>query len=115
MSFWSHFYPLCLEVLMKCITLVDIKLLVTHVANIFSGCLARKIYAMKRKKVAVILIQKYTRRWLLRNSFLHVYSAALLIQSGIRAYSARQSFISIMKHRAAIRIQVYLNAKIQKY
>lgn len=71
------------------------------------------MYAIKRQEVAMLLIQNYTRRWLLRRYFLHVRSAALIIQSSIRGYSACKRFVIMMEHRAAIRIQVIFYRKLQ--
>ncbi|GLT54732.1 hypothetical protein SLA2020_279070 [Shorea laevis] len=69
------------------------------------GCLARNIYAAKRETAAAILIQKYVRRWLLRCAYVKLCSAAILIQSNIRAFSTHQRFLHRKKHKAVTLIQ----------
>nr|CAN64315.1 hypothetical protein VITISV_036695 [Vitis vinifera] len=69
------------------------------------GCHARNIYAAKRQAAAALLLQKYVRRWLLRNAYMQLYSASVLLQSSIRGFSIRQRFLYQKKHRAATRIQ----------
>ncbi|KAJ9702125.1 hypothetical protein PVL29_004049 [Vitis rotundifolia] len=69
------------------------------------GCHARNIYAAKREAAAALLLQKYVRRWLLRNAYMQLYSASVLLQSSIRGFSIRQRFLYQKKHRAATRIQ----------
>lgn len=81
-------------------------------ADIFAGCLARNIYAAKRETAAAILIQKYVRRWLLRCAYVKLCSAAILIQSNIRAFSTHQRFLHRKKHKAVTLIQVNLTRDI---
>ncbi|XP_062160286.1 myosin-15 [Alnus glutinosa] len=69
------------------------------------GYLARKMYAAKRETAAAFLIQKYVRRWLLRCAYVKLCSAAILIQSNIRAFSTRQRFLHGKKHKAVTLIQ----------
>lgn len=72
------------------------------------GCLARVLYAVKREAAAAILIQKHVRRWLLKEAYMELYSAATVIQSNIRGFSIRQRFLHGKKHKAATFIQVNL-------
>lgn len=74
-----------------------------------AGCLARKMYSAKRETAAAISIQKYVRSWLLRQSYLKLGSAAIIIQSNIRGFSTRKKFLHGKKHRAATLIQVNFN------
>ncbi|PQP99256.1 myosin-15 [Prunus yedoensis var. nudiflora] len=69
------------------------------------GCLARVLYAVKREAAAAILIQKHVRRWLLKEAYMELYSAATVIQSNIRGFSIRQRFLHGKKHKAATFIQ----------
>lgn len=73
---------------------------------LFAGCLARSVYAIRRREAAALLIQKHVRKWLLRRVFLQVHSAVLIIQSSIRGFSARRKFTHLREHRAALLIQV---------
>jgi len=81
-------------------------------SNIFAGCLARKMYSAKRETAAAFLIQKYVCRWLLRCAYVKLCSAAILIQSNIRAFSTRQRFLHRKKHKAVTLIQVNLTGDI---
>ncbi|EXB74900.1 Myosin-J heavy chain [Morus notabilis] len=69
------------------------------------GCLARKMYIVKREEAAALLIQKRVRRWLLRRAYLQLYLAAVTIQSCIRSFATRQRFLHGKKHKAATLIQ----------
>ncbi|WVZ73418.1 hypothetical protein U9M48_021725 [Paspalum notatum var. saurae] len=65
------------------------------------GCLARKMYTIRREAAAAIIVQKYARRWLLRRAHQQACLAALLIQSYIRGFIARRYFSAIREHKAA--------------
>ncbi|XP_066322752.1 protein OPAQUE1-like isoform X2 [Miscanthus floridulus] len=69
------------------------------------GCLARKMYSIRRETAAAVIVQKYVRRWLLRRAHLQACLAALLIQSYIRGFIARHYFSAIREHKAATVIQ----------
>uniref|UniRef100_A0A0E0B964 Myosin motor domain-containing protein n=1 Tax=Oryza glumipatula TaxID=40148 RepID=A0A0E0B964_9ORYZ len=69
------------------------------------GCLARKMYMVKREMAAAIIVQKYVRRWRLHRTYQQAHSAALLIQSCIRGFIARRYFSVIREQRAALVIQ----------
>ncbi|KAK3159258.1 hypothetical protein QOZ80_2AG0147890 [Eleusine coracana subsp. coracana] len=69
------------------------------------GCLARKMFTIRRETAAAIIVQKYVRRWLLRRAYHQAYFAALFIQSYIRGFIARRYFSAIREHRAALLIQ----------
>ncbi|XP_066332641.1 protein OPAQUE1 [Miscanthus floridulus] len=69
------------------------------------GCLARKMYAIRRETAAAVIVQKYVRRWLLRRAHLQACLAALLIQSYIRGFIARRYFSAIREHKAATVLQ----------
>ncbi|OQU85818.1 hypothetical protein SORBI_3004G317300 [Sorghum bicolor] len=69
------------------------------------GCLARKMYAIRRETAAAVIVQKYVRRWILRRAHLQACLAALLIQSYIRGFIARRYFSAIREHKAATVIQ----------
>lgn len=73
---------------------------------LFLGCLSRRMFATKRRIAAAVSIQKHVRRWLLRRTFLQVYSAVVVIQSSIRSSIGRQRYVCIKEHRAAVFIQV---------
>ncbi|CAN6465948.1 unnamed protein product [Victoria cruziana] len=70
------------------------------------GCVARSIYVSMRKHAASVVIQKYIRGFLLRNTYLQVYSSVLVIQACIRALSVRRRFLCVKEQRAATLIQV---------
>uniref|UniRef100_A0A0E0NLN8 Myosin heavy chain n=1 Tax=Oryza rufipogon TaxID=4529 RepID=A0A0E0NLN8_ORYRU len=69
------------------------------------GCLARKMYMVKRETAAAIIVQKYVRRWRLHRTYQQAHSAALLIQSCIRGFIARRYFSVIREQKAALVIQ----------
>ncbi|CAO2047305.1 unnamed protein product [Urochloa humidicola] len=69
------------------------------------GCLARKMYAIRRETAAAVIVQKYVRRWLLRRAHLEACLAALLIQSYVRGFITRRYFSAIREHKAATVIQ----------
>ncbi|KAG2654452.1 protein OPAQUE1 [Panicum virgatum] len=69
------------------------------------GCLARKMYAIRRETAAAVIVQKYVRRWLLRRAHLQACLAALLIQSYVRGCITRRYFSAIREHKAATVIQ----------
>ncbi|XP_062221812.1 protein OPAQUE1-like isoform X2 [Phragmites australis] len=69
------------------------------------GCLARKMYTIRRETAAAVIVQKYVRRWLLRRTYMQACLAALLIQSYIRGFIARRYFSAIREHKAALVIQ----------
>ncbi|KAH9805035.1 Myosin-15 [Citrus sinensis] len=69
------------------------------------GCLARKLYGVKRETAAAISLQKYVRRWLSRHAFLKLSLAAIVIQSNIRGFSIRERFLHRKRHKAATVIQ----------
>ena len=71
-----------------------------------AGCLARKIYVVKRETAAALLIQKCVRSWLFRHAYLELHSAAIIIQSSIRGFSTRKMFLHGKEHKAATLIQV---------
>ncbi|KAH9653108.1 Myosin-15 [Citrus sinensis] len=70
------------------------------------GCLARKLYGVKRETAAAISLQKYVRWWLSRRAFLKLSLAAIVIQSNIRGFSIRERFLHRKRHKAATVIQV---------
>ena len=72
----------------------------------WEGCLSRNAYATRRNAAAAVLVQKHARRWLSRCAFVKFVSAALVIQSYIRADSARLKFAHQKQQRAASVIQV---------
>ncbi|KAM6541919.1 hypothetical protein CsatB_006366 [Cannabis sativa] len=69
------------------------------------GCLARKMYIVKREEAAALVLQKQVRSWLSRKAYLQILSAAVTIQSRFRGFSTRKRFIHWKKHRAAVLIQ----------
>ncbi|KAJ1281299.1 hypothetical protein BS78_04G295700 [Paspalum vaginatum] len=69
------------------------------------GCLARKMFTIKREAAAAVIVQKYARRWLLHRAHQQACLAALLIQSYIRGFIARRYFSAIREHKAATVIQ----------
>lgn len=69
------------------------------------GCLARKMYMIRRETAAAITIQKYVRRLLLRRNYQQACSASLLIQSCIRGFIARLYFSAMREQKAALVIQ----------
>ncbi|KAH9653101.1 Myosin-15 [Citrus sinensis] len=69
------------------------------------GCLARKLYGVKRETAAAISLQKYVRWWLSRRAFLKLSLAAIVIQSNIRGFSIRERFLHRKRHKAATVIQ----------
>uniref|UniRef100_A0A0D9VLR8 Myosin motor domain-containing protein n=1 Tax=Leersia perrieri TaxID=77586 RepID=A0A0D9VLR8_9ORYZ len=69
------------------------------------GCLARKMYMVRRETAAAIIVQKYVRRWRLHRTYQQARSAALLIQSCIRGFIARRYFSVIREQKAALVIQ----------
>ncbi|KAI4377827.1 hypothetical protein MLD38_015400 [Melastoma candidum] len=69
------------------------------------GCLARKVFEVKRMTAAAILIQKYVRGWRLRLAYMKELKAASVLQSCIRGFLVRQKFVHRKKHRAASLIQ----------
>ncbi|GAB4836919.1 hypothetical protein Ancab_001830 [Ancistrocladus abbreviatus] len=71
------------------------------------GCLARKIYSVRRETAAAISMQKLIRGWLSRNAYLQLSAAAVLIQSSIRGFSTRRRFVFGKEHRAATIIQAH--------
>lgn len=64
------------------------------------------MYVEKRESAAAISIQKYVRKWLLRRAYSKLFSAAIILQSNIRGFLARQRFLHGKEHRAAVKIQV---------
>ena len=70
------------------------------------GCLSRNAYAARRNAAAAVLVQKHARRWLSRCAYVKLVSAALVIQSCLRADSARLNFAHQKEHRAVSLIQV---------
>ncbi|XWS72374.1 hypothetical protein CRYUN_Cryun02cG0034700 [Craigia yunnanensis] len=71
------------------------------------GCLARKMFAVRREAAAAVGLQKYVRRWLFRHAYLKLISATVIMQSNIRGFSTRQKFLLGKKHRAAAVIQAH--------
>ncbi|KAK4761850.1 hypothetical protein SAY87_029734 [Trapa incisa] len=69
------------------------------------GCLTRKLYEVKRKTAAAIVMQKYVRRWLLRCAFVKLRTTAVMLQSIARGFARRQKFLHMRVHRAAVVIQ----------
>ncbi|PON39635.1 GPCR kinase [Trema orientale] len=69
------------------------------------GCLARKMYIVKREEAAALILQKHVRSWFARRAYLELLLAAVIIQSSIRCFSTRKRFIHGKKHRAATLIQ----------
>lgn len=72
----------------------------------FAGYLARNLYAALQEASAAIIIQKYMRKWILRNAYVQLYAASLLIQSCVRGFAARQKFLYRKENKAATIIQV---------
>ncbi|KAI4377017.1 hypothetical protein MLD38_014713 [Melastoma candidum] len=69
------------------------------------GCLARKVFEVKRMTAAAIVIQKYIRSWHSRHTYVKVLMATFVVQSCIRGFSIRQKFVHQKKQRAAAFIQ----------
>ncbi|XP_031407550.1 myosin-15 isoform X2 [Punica granatum] len=69
------------------------------------GCLARKIYEVKRKTAAAVVMQKYVRGWLLRSAYVKLRTAAITLQSSIHGFTRRQKYLYVKRHRAATHIQ----------
>ncbi|KAJ8767312.1 hypothetical protein K2173_017356 [Erythroxylum novogranatense] len=69
------------------------------------GCLARKIYAVKRDTAAAVTIQRNVRMWLLRHAYLKLFSASVIIQSNIHGFLARLRFLHTKRQKAATMIQ----------
>ena len=74
--------------------------------NVSVGCLARSMYTKRRDERAATILQKYVRGWLSRMAYLRLYRAAIVLQSCICGFSARQRFLFGKEHRAATFIQV---------
>ncbi|KAF8723303.1 hypothetical protein HU200_021824 [Digitaria exilis] len=69
------------------------------------GCLARNVLETKRQIAAAVSVERYARRWLCRCAYLHLRSAALLIQSGIRYILAVQRLLHLKRAKASTVIQ----------
>ncbi|KAL5559547.1 hypothetical protein UlMin_035758 [Ulmus minor] len=69
------------------------------------GCLARKMYVIKREEAAALVIQKHVRSWLCRQTYVQLHLTAVILQSSIRGFSTRQRFWHGRKHKAATLIQ----------
>lgn len=65
-----------------------------------------------RKEAAAMKIQKNLRRSLARKSYTRLWSAVLVLQTGLRAMSARNEYRLGRQTKAAIAIQVYLTSDI---
>ena len=72
----------------------------------FSGCLARNVLEAKRQTAAAVSVEKYARRWFCRCAYLHLRSAAVAIQSGVRYMLAYQSLLHLKKDEDTTIIQV---------
>ncbi|XP_010432598.2 PREDICTED: myosin-15-like [Camelina sativa] len=73
----------------------------------WQGCLSRNVYVTKRNEAAAVLVQKHVRRRLSRCAFVKLVSAAIAIQSCIRANSTRLKFSHQKETRAASIIQAH--------
>ncbi|KAL4571155.1 hypothetical protein LXL04_017906 [Taraxacum kok-saghyz] len=69
------------------------------------GYLARAVYGAKRECAAAVLIQKYSRGWMLKNTYTQKYLSAVLLQASVRGFITRQRFLHIREHTAATVIQ----------
>lgn len=74
----------------------------------FAGCLARNMIEAKRQIAAAVSVEKYARRWFCRCAYLHLRSAALVIQSDVRYMLAAQRLLHLKKDKATTIIQVSL-------
>lgn len=70
------------------------------------GTLARKLYECMRREAAAVKIQKNMRRHRARESYLQLQAAAITLQTGLRAMSARKEFRFRKETKAAVYIQV---------
>jgi hypothetical protein len=73
-----------------------------------AGCLARNVLEAKRQIAAAVSVERYARRWLCRCAYLHLRSAALVIQSSIRYMLAVQTLQHLKNAKASTVIQVFL-------
>ena len=73
-----------------------------------AGCLAWNVLEAKKQIAAAVSVERYARRWLCRCAYLHLRSAALVIQSGIRYILAVQRLRHLENAKASTVIQVYL-------
>ena len=73
-----------------------------------AGCLARNVLEAKKQIAAAVSVERYARRWLCHCAYLHLRSAALVIQSGIRYILAVQRLRHLENAKASTVIQVYL-------
>ncbi|KAH9602039.1 hypothetical protein KSS87_016679 [Heliosperma pusillum] len=70
------------------------------------GALARCAFERKRREAASLLIQKVSRKYLARKSYLAFCSSAITIERGMRGMAARNELRYRTKTKAAILIQV---------
>lgn len=70
------------------------------------GTLARKLYECMRREASAVKIQKNVRRHKARVSYLQLQEAAITLQTGLRAMSARKEFRFRKETKAAVHIQV---------
>ena len=68
--------------------------------------MARKLYGCMRWEAAAVKIQKNMRRHKARESYLQLQAAAITLQTGLRAMSARKEFRFRKETKAAVHIQV---------
>ena len=68
--------------------------------------MARKLYECMRREAAAVKIQKNMRRHKARESYLQLQAAAITLQTGLRAMSARKEFRFRKETKAAVHIQV---------
>ena len=73
---------------------------------VIAGCLARNVLEAKRQTEAAVSVEKYARRLFCRCAYLHLRSAAVAIQSGVRYMLAYQSWLHLKKDEDTTIIQV---------
>ncbi|CAD6205072.1 unnamed protein product [Miscanthus lutarioriparius] len=71
------------------------------------GCSARNVLEAKRQIAAAVSVERYARRWLCRCAYLHLRSASLVIQSGIRYILAVQRLLHLKNAKASTVIQAW--------
>lgn len=75
-----------------------------HFIVMIPGELARKLYKLKKRDVAVVKIQKTSRKCLARKDYLRIIFSSVVLQAHLRAMVASDDFKS--KRKAAVIIQV---------
>ncbi|KAH7517346.1 hypothetical protein FEM48_Zijuj09G0053800 [Ziziphus jujuba var. spinosa] len=84
---------------------VSMRLASIRLQSFWRGELARRIYKLRRREVAVIKIQKNLRRCLARKDYLDIRSSAIVLQSCLRAMASRGYLRYKKQSMAAITVQ----------